>query len=503
MPLENSGGTLRLRETLSASHSSRLLAVAGGISVAALLWAVPLVGLGLAAFGLVMILLFARPERWITIFAWGLAFHVVVMAALFGALRVPGPIVRLIAAWKEAAVILLVLSVLVRAALGRLPTITVSPNDLAVAALIALAVVYLLVFQAWTVTETTLIARLYGLRDAAFFLLLYFVGRTTPEIARDDRLLRVLISLGVVTTLAAILERIFVTPQMLVLLGAAGYFRDFLGTAPFTLGNEYGLPMNYWTALGSRVVQRAGSVYLSSQSFAISFLLIIPAATVWMLHRRRRWTAWLTYALLWIGLILTVTRMSTVVCVCEVLIVALVLRRYDVIAWTVGAVAALFALAMALVRGVPAFVWETITWQTGSSGSHLKDWGKGFGALIANPLGYGLGTSDATAVRFGLNPLTADNQFLKYGAELGLPGLVLIVLIFCGIAAASARLLRTSAGAERRFAVVVLAATVGIALNSATAVPFNCMVVAYLYFWMAGVVVTRVGPTAAEMARVG
>jgi Trk-type K+ transport system membrane component len=68
----------------------------------------------------------------------------------------------------------------------------------------------------------------------------------------------------------------------------------------------------------------------------------------------------------------------------------------------------------------------------------------------------------------------------------------LIVLILCGVGAAAAKLLRNSPpGPEHRFAIIVLAATVGIALNSATAVPFNCMVLAYLFFWMAGVTVTQ------------
>jgi len=477
---------------LDASRNSRLLTIAGVASAAVLLWAVPLVGAVLVALSLLGTLLFARSARWITIFAWGLAFHVVVMAALFGGLGMPGRTVRLIAAWKEIAVALVVISAVVRALLGRLPALAVTVTDLAVAGLIGLAVVYLLVFEAWGGSGTTLLAQLYGLRDAAFFLLLYFVGRTTPELADNDGVLRVLIAVGAITSIAAILERLFVTPQMLVVLGAANYFRDFLGTAAFTVGNEYGLPANYWTIVGHRVMQRTGSVYLSSQSFAVSFLLIIPAATAWMLSRRRGPLAWLTYGLLWTGLLLTLTRMSIVACVCEVLIVALAHRRYDVLAWTAGLVTAGFALAMAFVRGLPTFVWETITWQTGSSGSHLKDWGKGFSALVTNPLGYGLGTSDATAIRFGLDPLTADNQFLKYAAELGAPGLLLIVVVLCGIAAAAARIVRRSpSGPEPRLASVVLAATAGIALNSATAVPFNCMLLAYVYFWLAGVTITR------------
>ncbi|PYO07365.1 MAG: hypothetical protein DMD30_11205, partial [Gemmatimonadetes bacterium] len=47
--------------------------------------------------------------------AWGLAFHSLVIAILFGPLRLPEGLVRQIAAWKELTLILLVVIVFVRA----------------------------------------------------------------------------------------------------------------------------------------------------------------------------------------------------------------------------------------------------------------------------------------------------------------------------------------------------------------------------------------------------
>src|SRR5437867_10612394 len=110
---------------------------------------------------------------------------------------------------------------------------------------------------------------------------------------------------------------------MLVVLGAARYVQEFLGVAPATRNNLYGLPDNYWTTVGDHVVQRAGSTYLSSQAYAIPFLIILPAATLYLLSHatRLRLPAWLGYALLWVGLLVTVTRMTLVACVLQTLIV--------------------------------------------------------------------------------------------------------------------------------------------------------------------------------------
>ena len=41
-----------------------------------------------------------------------------------------------------------------------------------------------------------------------------------------------------------------------VLLGVAAYFQDFLHVSAFTLGNDFGLPTNYWTHIGNVEVQR-------------------------------------------------------------------------------------------------------------------------------------------------------------------------------------------------------------------------------------------------------
>ena len=51
-----------------------------------------------------------------------------------------------------------------------------------------------------------------------------------------------------------ILERMLVTPGLLVLLGVSRYVQDFLGAPAITAGNTYGLPDNYWTEIGDQLV---------------------------------------------------------------------------------------------------------------------------------------------------------------------------------------------------------------------------------------------------------
>jgi len=234
---------------------------------------------------------------------------------------------------------------------------------------------------AWFGVSLPISARLYGLRDAVYFSLLYFVGRATPDVVRDERVLKALFFVGLITSGVAVLERLFVTPAMLVLLGTAEYFQDFLGVALFTAGNPYGLPINYSVMIGDHLVQRAGSTYLSSQGFAIPFLIIVPAATAWLLAKRRGAAAWLGYAVLWLGLFLSITRMTIVTCLLQALVVAATRRRWGLIVGVGATCLVAFGGAMLVVPELATYVGETLMRVAG--GSWI--WDGDSGRAVAGP----------------------------------------------------------------------------------------------------------------------
>jgi hypothetical protein len=470
----------------------------GAIAVVAIIALVALPTSLLPLAALVLMATWARTDlrRWLAALTWTLPFHIVAMAMLFGYYGMPGNTVRAIAAWKEMFVLVVMAVVIARAVHGsttRGERAGVCWQDAAIGGFLLLAIIYLIAGSLLMPAAQTAVGLLYGLRDAAFFTLLYFAGRSAPEIGGDDTVLRRLLVVGALTGAIAIIERVVVTPELLVLLGAASYFNDFLGVAAFTQANAFGLPDNYWTMIAGRTVQRAGSVYLSSQGFAVPFLLLIPAATVWLMTRGKRapLIAWMGYAMMWAGLLLTLARMTIIACVLQLVLFAALRRRLSLVGWLLvcGLIVVLGAIAM--MPGFAGFLVETITWQSSSSGTHLADWGRGVAAILERPLGTGLGTADQTAVRSGLTPLTADNQYLKLAVELGVPGMLLHVIGLLGLGAAATRLYVTRRDdAAGRLGLVIVLATVGIALNAMTTVLYNSMVLAYLYFWLAGATVT-------------
>jgi hypothetical protein len=464
------------------------------LTLAAVAWTAPLLAAALAVMWLVAAYGVSRPTRWLTVLTWALPFHILGMAILFGGLGIPARVVRVIAGWKELVVVLLLLATVVRAAAGRGPRVAVSAVDVAVAGLGLLAAAYLIGATPLLGADIPVVAQLYGFRDTVFFTALYFVGRGTPGVNDGDAALKRLFAVGVITSVVAVAEWLFVTPQMLVVMGAASYFNDFLGVAAMTTGNEFGLPDNYWTMMGGRFVQRAGSVYLSSQGFATPFLLIMPAATALLLRRDAppaplSWRV--GYALLWTALLLSITRMTLLVCLVQVLLLGALYRRWGVLATAATVSVAAVIAGMIASPALASLVWETLTWQSGSSVSHVKDWAAGARAVWEQPLGAGLGTTDQTAVRFGVTPLTADNLYLKYAVELGIAGLIAYVAVVGGAARAALRLFRGGvAESDRALGACMLAATLGVTINGMTTALYNHMVLSYLLFWLLGTTVT-------------
>jgi O-antigen ligase len=427
------------------------------------------------------------------LFAWGLAFHSLAMATLFGWFGLPEGVVRAIAAWKDIGLVALLLIVFIRSISSRGPRVQIAWTDFWIGGLVLVATMYFAGENLWLRANLPIFAELLGWRQAAFFMLVYFVGRAMPDLADDDGTMRKIFLLVLFTCVAGILERFLLPPEGLVALGVAAYFQDFLGASAITVGNEYGLPTNYWASVGGHQIRRAGSIYLGGQGFAIPFLLFFPMITAWVFSRPRRSKRQIIgYSIVCFALLLTLTRMTIIVAMLQLLLFILLRRRPE---WTVAGLALatmLFIAAMALLPGFPMFVMYTLSGQESSTAGHLTDWSNGVLAFFQQPWGFGLGTSDLVAARSGLAHITGDNLYLTYAVEMGVAGVVLLVLSLGSIMGHSLNLLRNGdTEAKRRMGTALWLAAIGLAINGMTAVVFNSITLGWLFFWLAGAVVTQ------------
>jgi len=124
------------------------------------------------------------------LFLWLLPFHSLIIALLFGYFGVSAETARMIAAWKEVAIVMLLLWVVVRTLSGRGRNSPVIAPDFAVTGLIGLAIISVIVADPLFHARIPVGAELYGLRDGFFFMLLYYVGRSMPELAESETVMK-------------------------------------------------------------------------------------------------------------------------------------------------------------------------------------------------------------------------------------------------------------------------------------------------------------------------
>jgi hypothetical protein len=429
----------------------------------------------------------------IALLLWVLPFHAVTIAFFFGALKTGMQATVIMASWKEVVVVILLITVAMRCVLSRGPGVAVIAPDIAITGLVGLAVTFAIVENLFFAAGIPPKVELFGFRSSVFFMLLYYFGRGVPEIGEYSIYVKNLFRVAVVVAAIGILERIFVSPRMLVALGAASYVNDFLGLTISTAGNDWGLPSNYWSVLGRHPVRRAGSVFLGGQAFALPFLLLMPAATAWVFDQSKRlkFLSLAGYAIIWAGLLVSITRTTIIVCALQVVLYFLMSRQPTRVVGAALTALAVFLAALILVPGLASFVLQTATFQTASSYSHVFDWRSGLVAFFEQPWGHGLGSSDQVAARFGRTPLTADNVFLGFAVDLGILGLIGWLAVLITLAFFSWRLFRSAGvAASRMVAATVFLTTLGIALNGTSSSPFNSVFLAYNFFILAGAAIS-------------
>ena len=162
-----------------------------------------------------------------------------------------------------------------------------------------------------------------------------------------------------------------------------------------------------------------------------------------------------------------------------------------------------FLAAMVLVPGFPSFVFHTLAGQEASTAGHLSDWSNGAVAFIQQPWGFGLGTADVTAARTGLAHITGDNLYLTYAVQMGLIGVTLLLLVLGSVMGHALNLFHRGENAtQQRMGAAIWVATIGLMINGMTAVVFSSIIFAWLFFWLAGAVVTmsqRVTPVVSSV----
>ena len=441
------------------------------------------------------------PFRALGILVSGMAFHNIVLMILLR-LGTPAPLVRVVQAWKEGILLLLV-GLAVRAALhawrsGRRPSLLFL--DWAMLAFTIVVIVYALIPSSWFGVHATLSQRVVAIRLDLLLPLLYALGRVFWTDRREDLtwVAAAIVGSAAVVGLFAAIE-LWLVPTSVWLDAGVNQLSSWLG---FTYHGPKGLPENFFqSTVEGPLLRRAVSTYVSPLGIAYSGLLVVPLAIAWASHRSgRRLLRLGLLTLATIGVLLSLTRLALGLMAAEFGLLALLLRRL----WLFVATGLVVAGALLMFYAYPQIgplitpalmpLHHTVRLHILSGGDpslreHVGQLGYDLEYVRLHPLGTGLGTA---VHRFGASFGPGESAIFDVFGELGVIGGALYLPTYFLMILAGMRAYLAVRRDVLLSGLPLVAAIGGLALVPITLTSdvWADLSVTFLFWWAAGTSVT-------------
>jgi hypothetical protein len=372
----------------------------------------------------------------------GLVLHNVVMAQLWD-LGVRGTTLDVVAAWKEA--LLLVALLFVAWHVRRLPAVVAA--DLLAASYAAVIVLYWLIPQDALGGEATSRGELLALRHHLFPVAAYVLGRFIGVAWQErGRIGGLVVLSAVVVAVVGLLDLAVISLQAWRESGVPGWFAEQLGLDYEGLS---GLPENwvYNTGDEDNPIRRLVSTFLSP--LASAYVLVV--ALIYVASRQVRWWWGLLAGLLYAALLYSHTRAALAVLAAGLVVLAIAQRRLlpAVGAAAVVVVSALFLVAYPSIGPSTSYTPEELVWlranaaredsdgieggrfppvEDESTASHWSNLREGVRTVLRHPQGYGLGNAGVVAKRTGVEIRAGESTYTELGVDAGIVGAVAFVL---------------------------------------------------------------------------
>jgi hypothetical protein len=369
----------------------------------------------------------------------GLVLHNAAMAQLWD-LGVRGTALDVVAAWKEA--LLLVALLVVAWHVRHAPAVHVA--DVLALSYAVLVLVYFFIPQDVLGGEATTRGELLALRHHLFPVAAYALGRLVAWAWEERGRVGALVVLSVVVVaVVGLLDLAFVSLQAWRESGVPGWYREQLGLDYEGLS---GLPENWVFNTGDEEnpIRRLVSTFLSP--LASAYALVV--ALIYVLSRPFRWWWGLLAILFYVALLYTHTRAAFAALAFGLVVLAIAQRRAApaVIAAATVVVGALFLVAYPSIGPSTSYTPEELEWlrenaqQEGdesgdplagddsSSASHWRNLREGVRVVLDHPQGHGLGNAGVVAKRTGVAIRAGESTYTELGVDVGIAGAVAFIL---------------------------------------------------------------------------
>lgn len=333
--------------------------------------------------------------------------------------------------------------------------------------------------------EASFLSKLVYFKNLLLLPIFYFFGRNIKlDIGHWRKAYKILFGLILCTTAVVVLEKVMGVHLHAVL----DWSRYQLDVYDNEVGGIFGIGFTF-EAQGGK--PRYGSFFAHPLELSASMLLPVALSIYLLLNVRFRenkvkYFMFLGTALLCV--VLAYSRATFVAFFIMIIYMAFLLRYYKILfsAFLAAIIFTLYVFYFAS-EDLRYFVIDTITFQNSSSITHLIDWAEAVESMIANPLGIGLGTSgNVSGVEEELS-IGGENQFLIFGVQMGVIGMLLYICILYLAIRDSAKAYKFADTKEERIIPFVAASVkIGLLLPLFTANVEAYLFISLVSWWLVG-----------------
>jgi len=330
--------------------------------------------------------------------------------------------------------------------------------------------------------------RLLAFKSLSFFCILYFTGRFIN--ARQVLLAKLFKLIGVVSLLAAVVVLIeyLLNEHLHLHTGFTDFLVKYFDGEP---SGNYGLIWTFETETGFK---RFGSIFGSPLELGASMLLSLSFVLAFYTKASNKLLLTKFGGLLmvasFIGILLALSRASLIGYLIILILYAFVTRSKLLIKllYISLSILTLYFIYFISQTDLYDFVIESLTFNNASSLGHVLEWVEGLDAMLAHPLGLGLGESGR--ISMGTQENTGgENQFIITAVQVGIPLLLLYIAIHINLIKTAYRNLSNEAGKVRRLAMILFLFKLGILLPMFTSNTEAFIYLSYITWFLSGLLV--------------
>ncbi|RZL56838.1 MAG: hypothetical protein EOO93_18305 [Pedobacter sp.] len=353
---------------------------------------------------------------------------------------------------------------------------------------------YTLIYAILPIGEQGLVDRLMAFRTLSFFVLVYACGRLfKPQEIYISKYFHYILLLAIAATVVMLTE-VVSNQHLQTNTGYADYNFYLFNFEP---SGNYGLT---WTFESEGGYKRFASFFANPLEFASSTIIAISVlAALYTTNQYKLKIDSFGYIALLSTLTCIIFAFSRSAFISYFILVyaysLFTKRKYITNTIHAGAAIVVIYVVYLLTKeqdqndGIQMVIINTLNFSNPSSVGHLVEWIQGALAIVANPLGLGLGSSGRIGGTLGEN-IGGENQFIIIGVQAGVIALLLYLIIYICFIKESLKWFYNLEGKEKKICLAILMIKVGFIVPALTSEIESSSYISYLTWFLSGLFVS-------------